>query len=88
MGGQLPTESAASKDVPHAVVETYQFQQGDAPNSSVCRHALQRAPTHDAKCNVSREFRGCQFDSGFLNYLEIQYCYFDNTVIPTIIMVS
>ncbi|KAL5961454.1 hypothetical protein TSMEX_010812 [Taenia solium] len=60
---------------------------GDAPNSSVCRHALKQVPGHTAKCNISRDFRGCRFDSGFISYLEFQYCQFASPVVPTILMV-
>ncbi|CDS35777.1 sodium:potassium:calcium exchanger 6 [Echinococcus multilocularis] len=60
---------------------------GDAPNSSVCRHALKQVSGHSAKCNISRDFRGCRFDSGFISYLEFQYCQFSTPVVPTILMV-
>ncbi|EUB59029.1 Sodium/potassium/calcium exchanger 6 [Echinococcus granulosus] len=59
---------------------------GDAPNSSVCRHALKQVSGHSAKCNISRDFRGCRFDSGFISYLEFQYCQFSTPVVPTILM--
>ncbi|VDM18612.1 unnamed protein product [Hydatigera taeniaeformis] len=61
---------------------------GDAPNSSVCRHALKQVPGHAAKCNISRDFRGCRFDSGFISYLEFQYCQFASPVLPTILMLQ
>uniref|UniRef100_A0A5K3F6Q4 Na_Ca_ex domain-containing protein n=1 Tax=Mesocestoides corti TaxID=53468 RepID=A0A5K3F6Q4_MESCO len=60
---------------------------GDAPNSSVCRHRLNQVVGHAAKCNISRDFRGCRFDSGFISYLEFQYCQFSSPVAPTILMV-
>lgn len=60
---------------------------GDAPNSSVCRHALKQVSGHAAKCNIARDFRGCRFDSGFISYLEFQYCRFASPVVPTILMV-
>ncbi|VDN99650.1 unnamed protein product [Rodentolepis nana] len=60
---------------------------GDAPNSSVCRHALQQIPGHSAKCDVARDFRGCRFDSGFISYLEFLYCQFSSPVVPTVLMV-
>ncbi|VDD82118.1 unnamed protein product [Mesocestoides corti] len=59
---------------------------GDAPNSSVCRHRLNQVVGHAAKCNISRDFRGCRFDSGFISYLEFQYCQFSSPVAPTILM--
>nr|CDS30513.1 sodium:potassium:calcium exchanger 6 [Hymenolepis microstoma] len=60
---------------------------GDAPNSSVCRHALQQVPGHSAKCDIARDFQGCRFDSGFISYLEFLYCQFSSPVAPTILMV-
>ncbi|KAM7533130.1 hypothetical protein Aperf_G00000126061 [Anoplocephala perfoliata] len=60
---------------------------GDAPNSSVCRHALKQSITHSDKCNTVRDTTGCRFDSGFIPYLEFQYCLFPTTAVPTILMV-
>lgn len=62
--------------------------QGDAPNSSICRHALRQVNNHVGKCKIAREFAGCRFDSGFIAYLELQYCQFPSPAVPTILMVG
>ena len=68
-------------------IATSDVMEGDAPNSSECRQKLKQQPTQAGKCNISRGFEGCSFDSGFFNYLQFQYCQFPSTVIPTILMV-
>ena len=60
---------------------------GDAPNSSQCRQALKKVSSHGAKCEIARSFQGCRYDSGFINYVEFQYCQFPSPVVPTILMV-
>lgn len=61
---------------------------GDAPNSSVCRHELKLDSRHSGKCDIVRKTPGCRFDSGFISYLEFQYCLFPSPVAPTILMVN
>ncbi|CAH8514149.1 unnamed protein product [Schistosoma turkestanicum] len=61
--------------------------EGDAPNSSICRRMFTNNTDTEIRCLIAKHFPGCQFDSGFLQYLRFQYCNFDERITPTIFMV-
>nr|CAH8856675.1 unnamed protein product [Trichobilharzia regenti] len=61
--------------------------EGDAPNSSICRGMFSNNTESEMRCSIARYFPGCQFDSGFLQYLVFQYCTFNDRIVPTIFMV-
>lgn len=72
----------------NSVNTSIKYLDGDAPNSSLCRNKLNNVNTSYHKCLVVKTFIGCQFDSGFINYLKFSYCYFDRKIVPTILLVS
>ncbi|CAH8555330.1 unnamed protein product [Heterobilharzia americana] len=61
--------------------------EGDAPNSSICRRMVSNFTEPEIRCLIAKQFPGCQFDSGFLQYLVFQYCNFNERIVPTIFMI-
>ncbi|KAH8870564.1 Mitochondrial sodium/calcium exchanger protein [Schistosoma japonicum] len=61
--------------------------EGDAPNSSICRRMVSNFTEPEIRCLIAKHFPGCQFDTGFLQYLVFQYCNFNKRIAPTIFMV-
>ncbi|XP_018651694.1 putative na/ca exchanger [Schistosoma mansoni] len=60
--------------------------EGDAPNSSICRRMFSNFTEPEIRCLIAKHFPGCQFDSGFFQYLVFQYCNFDERIAPTVFM--
>ncbi|CAH8555577.1 unnamed protein product [Schistosoma intercalatum] len=61
--------------------------EGDAPNSSICRRMFSNFTEPEIRCLIAKHFPGCQFDSGFFQYLVFQYCNFDERIAPTVFMI-